>query len=724
MQRYSQHPRADGAFVAIDPFRPSVSLGIKNIITGQNDPTIDDIPVTRPQPQQQYTIPYEGRPYVQPGTYMAQPVIPEGQPYSQPIYATHSQPIYQPWPHTQPISQPVYSYPPNFRPPYPTQPTVILPQPSGAPVVIVPAEESSSESRRGHAPGRHARSPRRSQSRSESRRSSIRRYSQSPRRHSPNKRHHSRRPQRPWLSRLWSGRKHRAHTSPHRPGPSRHHRRSPERVDSAPSTSEVRGRSRSPKPLGAKESDETGSSSGDVSPSRPISRSPPLAYVLPSRPFVPPVDPRRSPPPAHEQRLGSPRVSPTSPRFSATSPRHSPSSPHHFSTSPRRRYPVASSHELPFAPPPASQGSTRSAIPSPPAAPLSSASRSRSRSPRRSPQVDHEHPRPASGSRRSRSPRFLAMPSAVIIQPPAARPAWRQISRSQSDHRRRSRSSSPSRQARRHNRSHSRERRRRRRRDSWDEWRLPQDERPYRGPQPPVVMPPELEPRRPHWDSRLPRRHYRRSRSRSSSSPHRRRRTSRSPPLQVPAGYTPFIPPHSGPHAPMYAPPTTDAYKPHPYVAVQPLPERNNQEYYNFSFAVQPRITAYVTAFLLDTVPRQIYLHFMLRLPSLYFNRVTRIFEDAEMSMPEIKKMALEAASKWKDPAKDLNRGFIFDPQELSPPYASLQNSWQNFIDSLMREWKTLNVISVLLLSCVYRLSLTGFIDSTLVQRHLDNFAN
>ena len=94
------------------------------------------------------------------------------------------------------------------------------------------------------------------------------------------------------------------------------------------------------------------------------------------------------------------------------------------------------------------------------------------------------------------------------------------------------------------------------------------------------------------------------------------------------------------------------------------------------------------------------------------------------MSMPEIKKMALEAASGWKDPAKDLHQGFIFDPQELSPPYASLQNSWQSFIDSLMREWKTLNVISVLLLSCVYRLLLTGFIDSTLVQRHFDDFAN
>jgi hypothetical protein len=162
-----------------------------------------------------------------------------------------------------------------------------------------------------------------------------------------------------------------------------------------------------------------------------------------------------------------------------------------------------------------------------------------------------------------------------------------------------------------------------------------------------------------------------------------------------------------------------DGYEPQPYAAPyipygRPVMVQNEM-LNELRYAVHPRITAYATAFLLDTVPRQIYLHFMLRLPSLYFSRVTRIFEDAEMSMPEIKKMALEAASGWKDPAKDLNRGFIFDPQELTPPYASLQNSWQNFIDSLMREWKTLNIISVLLLSCVSILLLTGSIDSILV---------
>lgn len=681
MQRYPQRPRVDGAFVAVDPFKPSVSLGIKNIITGQNDPTIDDIPV---KPQQQYAIPYEGQPYVQPGMYLPQP-------YSQPIYVTQppSQPIYQHRrPLTQPISQPVYPYPPNFRPPYPTQPPVIVSQPPVVPApFIAPSKGSSSESSRR---SRRAESRRPSQSRSP-RRSPIRRRSRSSRR---NERQYSRSPQRPWLSRFWRGRRHRVHTGTHQP------RRDSDRVDSAPSASEVRGRSRSPKPLGAKEPGEIESASGDGSSFRSVSRSRPLASVLPVPPVVTPtILPHFSPPPAREQRPRSPRFSLTSPRFSPTSPRFSPIPPRHPSNSPHRsrtstRYCYsAPSHEPPAVPPPASQGSTRS-----------SASRSRSRSPRKYP-LDYRA-RPASGSRRSRSPPSppvsIRRPPTVIIPPPAVRPAWRQRSRSQLYHDRRSRRSSPPRQARRHSRSHSRsERRSSRRRYSWDE---PQNKRDYRERLPPVVILPEPEFRRPHWDTRS-RRQYRRSRSRSSSSSspsRRRRRRSRSQPILVPVDTynAPFVPPGSRPHTPMYTPPTTDGYKPQPYVVVQPLAGEDKEEYYP-NYAVQPRITAYATAFLLDTVPRQIYLHFMLRLPSLYFSRVTRIFEEAEMSMPEIKKMALEAASGWKDPVRDINRGFNFEPQELTPPYASLQSSWQSFIDSLMREWKTLNIISVLLLSAI-----------------------
>ena len=105
-------------------------------------------------------------------------------------------------------------------------------------------------------------------------------------------------------------------------------------------------------------------------------------------------------------------------------------------------------------------------------------------------------------------------------------------------------------------------------------------------------------------------------------------------------------------------------------------------------------LMTYILAFLLDTLPRQIYLNLMLRLPQLYFTHVIRIFEDAEMSMPEIKKMALGANNYLKDPT--ISKALHL---ESGPRYDNLSRSWRAFIDSLMREWKTMNIISVLLLS-------------------------
>ena len=40
-------------------------------------------------------------------------------------------------------------------------------------------------------------------------------------------------------------------------------------------------------------------------------------------------------------------------------------------------------------------------------------------------------------------------------------------------------------------------------------------------------------------------------------------------------------------------------------------------------------------------------------------------------------------------------------PPVVSPALAKFKNSWEEFIDSLLREWKTLNVVSALLLSSV-----------------------
>jgi len=104
---------------------------------------------------------------------------------------------------------------------------------------------------------------------------------------------------------------------------------------------------------------------------------------------------------------------------------------------------------------------------------------------------------------------------------------------------------------------------------------------------------------------------------------------------------------------------------------------------------------------LLNTIPRQLYLHILLRLPFLYFSRVALIFEDAELSMPDIKKMAIASADQWKDRPHGAQQAIAWniEPSSVSPALANFKLSWEGFIDSLMREWKTLNLVSVLLLS-------------------------
>ena len=158
--------------------------------------------------------------------------------------------------------------------------------------------------------------------------------------------------------------------------------------------------------------------------------------------------------------------------------------------------------------------------------------------------------------------------------------------------------------------------------------------------------------------------------------------------------------------------------------------------------------------FIVDTLPRQVYLNFLLYLPAMYFSRVSRIFEDAEVSKPEIERLiacggtglgmmsthagnsSLPTTGTWganilaqstpahipmsnfSQPALGARstgaipgslRGVTAPmplpfPDEWTAPLVSpalirFKHSWEAFIDSLMREWKTLNVISALLAS-------------------------
>ncbi|TFY76837.1 hypothetical protein EWM64_g7176 [Hericium alpestre] len=111
--------------------------------------------------------------------------------------------------------------------------------------------------------------------------------------------------------------------------------------------------------------------------------------------------------------------------------------------------------------------------------------------------------------------------------------------------------------------------------------------------------------------------------------------------------------------------------------------------------------------FVTDTLPRQMYLHMLMRLPSLYFTRVARIFEDAEVSRPEVQRMIDACFPRDVGATRGHGHGHALPfPEEWNPPTVSpalvrFRHSWEAFIDSLIREWKTLNVVSALLLSAI-----------------------
>ena len=86
-----------------------------------------------------------------------------------------------------------------------------------------------------------------------------------------------------------------------------------------------------------------------------------------------------------------------------------------------------------------------------------------------------------------------------------------------------------------------------------------------------------------------------------------------------------------------------------------------------------------------------IYLLFLLQLPSLYSSRVDRIFEEVDLTLPEIEGMVLELASQG------LKRSQIKKDSESSLVDKRLASTWRSFIDSVTREWKIFNIISVLL---------------------------
>lgn len=107
---------------------------------------------------------------------------------------------------------------------------------------------------------------------------------------------------------------------------------------------------------------------------------------------------------------------------------------------------------------------------------------------------------------------------------------------------------------------------------------------------------------------------------------------------------------------------------------------------------------------LTDTLPRQVYMHLLLKLPSHYFGRVDRLAREANLALKEILDMAVRAECKggWEFQNEILDLGRDASPlatdfKSLPPSYQQLTLRWGCFIDSLIEEWKTLNLVSALL---------------------------
>lgn len=131
-----------------------------------------------------------------------------------------------------------------------------------------------------------------------------------------------------------------------------------------------------------------------------------------------------------------------------------------------------------------------------------------------------------------------------------------------------------------------------------------------------------------------------------------------------------------------------------------------------------------VRYFILDTLPRQFYLHLLLRLPSLYFSRIARVYEDAQLSKPDLDRMIESYSSSGQQQQRQrISRSSPIPPgahyhpapalpfpdewttTNVSPALIRFKQSWEDFIDSLLREWKTLNLVSALLHSSVSTVS-------------------
>ncbi|KIJ39754.1 hypothetical protein M422DRAFT_257347 [Sphaerobolus stellatus SS14] len=100
-------------------------------------------------------------------------------------------------------------------------------------------------------------------------------------------------------------------------------------------------------------------------------------------------------------------------------------------------------------------------------------------------------------------------------------------------------------------------------------------------------------------------------------------------------------------------------------------------------------LLTYMSAFLLDTIPRQIYLHMLLRIPALYWSRVARIFNDTNLGVDVGEKSHGLTDGIPNNITLYQSSGHRYSVVASDPLYSSvvnLEKIWDSFIGSVLRE--------------------------------------
>jgi hypothetical protein len=99
--------------------------------------------------------------------------------------------------------------------------------------------------------------------------------------------------------------------------------------------------------------------------------------------------------------------------------------------------------------------------------------------------------------------------------------------------------------------------------------------------------------------------------------------------------------------------------------------------------------TGSILSFLLYTIPQQLWVHILLRLPVLYFSRVARVFTDSGITIPDLRRLATVQA----------HNNLVSGAESI--PLKDFKRSWTRFLSSLKAEWLAQGTVSALLLPYV-----------------------